>query len=197
MADEATKAPPTSEPVGEANKKEDAKTMEKSLDARFSRVDGLLEKTAEAIGVLAKRQETYESNLSAIVARISKEVPPKSMDSVDGGVDHDPTTKERQEKNERSSDAATKPATSTTETTGAFVKKDAGQSAAPAPRISIAKQVELEVEKRLAAVLKGGTPAPTAASGAAATNEIFAFMRKAVAEDRKICGGERSGEHTS
>lgn len=200
MADEAKKAPPpaSDKKDGEGDKKEDTH-MEKSLDARFSRVEGLLEKTAEAIGSLAQRQDAYEKNLSLIASRLSKEVPPKSMDSVEGGVDHDPTPLEHQNKNERSADAATKPATPTTETSGAFVKKDAGQPPTAQPRISIAKAVELEVAKRLDAVLKGSTPIPGAPGAAPTGPEAqFAFMRKAVAEDRKICGGEFNtggGEH--
>lgn len=195
MAEEAKVSPPASDKDKAEDKKdekkEDAKMTEKSMDARLAAIEGLLEKTAEAIGVLSRRQETYETVLNGV---ISKEVPPKSMEQVSGGVDYDPTKQERQEKNEKSADTATKPATSTTATAGAFVKKE---DAAEKLRITIAKAVETEVEKRVADLKKGVTPVPGIVAGGASPT-VYEFMRKAVEEDRRICGGgfnTGGGEH--
>lgn len=169
------------------DKKDEAKAMNDEKDnavakAASDRQMRLLEKAVEAIGVLDTKNKALEGQIAKLISELegmkttAKAVPPK-MDTVsEGGKEHDPVHQEDdQTKNLVAPEASVPKVDAYTATAGAFVKK-----------ADLDELVAKAVEARVKAV----TPAPIQhASVPDGQGDLFTFMRKAVAEDRAICGG--------
>lgn len=174
----------------EDDKKEDEKD---EVMKRLDRMESMLGKSVDMIELLDKDNKTLKSENATLKAQIAalrgikaKDVPPKKDVKSEGSVDHDPTKKEVDV--HTSEDAATKSPKDTTPTGGALT------SSKVAKELDITALVERAVEARLA---KSATPTPMAYPNVpAGQGDVFAFIRKAVEEDRKNCGGSYSGDQS-
>lgn len=173
---------PTQEQQTNAPKRSPAQPVNKS-EARLDRLEALLGKSIQAIG---KQQQQIEVLFQASPVRkdsTQSHVPPSDDTEQKDARPPEHNPEEEQEDNHPSSDAATKPATSTTGTEGAFTKAEF--------EAALDAKLKEFAEKRVPELVKASTPRPYGYTEEMAniSRDPVAFVRKAIAHDREVCGG--------